>query len=404
MKRSAILALSLAFLPLPASAQAPNPDIKIGERFSLRSAVLNEERPYLIYLPASYGEGSNARQRYPVLYLLDGDAHFHSATGVVQFMSGGVNRNLQIPEMIVVAVLNTDRTRDMTPTHSRVGFDGKDAPYFETSGGGDAFLKFFKDELCPRIDSTYRTMPYRILVGHSLGGLLALHALVNAPETFNAYIAIDPSVWWDNQLLVRRAESRLKELRNAHEAVYITMANTPGVEARDRKVGEGATRRLARVLQSAAPGVRCSLRYFDAEDHGSVPLLSLYHGLLNIFDGYKLWVDADRQEPSDLSAHFKRQSERLGVTLLPPEATVNGMGYYLLYQAKNVDKAIEYFKLNVANYPDSPNVYDSLAAAYTVKGDKALAIENLEKALKLNPSNESTAKHLRELRGQREPD
>ena len=179
------------------------------------------------------------------------------------------------------------------------------------------------------------------------------------------------------------------------------MANTPGFESGDPSV-EGATRRFARLLQSASPGVRSSLQYFETENHGSVPLVSLYYGLLKIFDGYMMMADSDRQQPSDLTAHYKRQSERLGVTLLPPEATVNGMGYYLLYQAKNVDKAIEYFKLNVANYPDSYNAYYSLAQAYRVKGEKTLAIENFEKSLKLNPANEAAAKQVQELRGQEE--
>lgn len=403
MKTCVGFALALALGVVSASARESGRDIKIGERFGLTSDVLDEERPYLVYLPASYDDGAHARQRYPVLYLLDGDANFHSASGVVEFMSGGVNRNLQIPEMIVVAIPNTDRTRDLTPTHTTVGFDGKDAPYLGTSGGGGAFLRFLKEELFRRIDSTYRTLPYRVLVGHSLGGLLALDAMVDAPEMFNACIAIDPSVWWDNQVLVRRAESRLAELKGLHRAVYISMANTPGMEPRSRKAAEAATRRLARILQAASPNVRCSLQYFAAEDHGSVPLLSLYHGLLHVFDGYKVWIDADRQRPSDLTAHFKRQSERLGVTMLPPEATVNGMGYYLLYQVRNVDRAIEFFKLNVANYPDSPNAYDSLAEAYTAKGETALAIENYEKSLGLNPANEAAAKRLRELKGEGSP-
>lgn len=397
--RSIMLALSLTMVVLSASAQEKGHDIKIGETFSLRSKILNEERAYWIYLPPSYNDSTFAPQRYPVLYLLDGGAHFLTASGVVQFMSGGVNRNLQSPEMIVVAILNTDRTRDMTPTHSMIDYEGKEVPYLGTSGGGDPFLRFLKDELFPRIDSTYRTMPYRILVGHSLGGLLALHALVASPEMFNAYIAIDPSLWWDKQVVFRRAESRLKEATRLRASVYISMANTPGFEPGDPKV-EGATRRFARLLQSASPGVRSSLQYFEAENHGSVPLVSLYYGLLKIFDGYMMMADSDRQQPSDLSAHYKRQSERLGVTLLPPEATVNGMGYYLLYQAKNVDKAIQFFKLNVSNYPDSYNAYDSLAEAYKVKGEKALAVENLEKSLKLNPANEGAAKRLQELRDQ----
>src|SRR6185503_17329473 len=150
-------------------------DINIGKKYSMRSKILKEERPYWVYLPNSYDE-RNKKQRFPVLYLLDGDAHFQSASGVVQFMSSG-----QIPEMIVVAIPNTNRTRDLTPTHSKIGFDGNEATFLESSGGGDTFLKFMREELFAQIDSKFHTLPARILVGHSFGGLLAIHTLLAEP-------------------------------------------------------------------------------------------------------------------------------------------------------------------------------------------------------------------------------
>ena len=152
------LALLLTLLALPVSAQQENQDIKIGEKFSLRSQILDEERPYWVCFPASYNDSI---QRYPVLYLLDGDAHFQSASGVVQFMSAGPNNNFQIPELIIVAIPNTNRDRDLTPTHSKISWDGKEAAFLETSGGGNTFLQFIRDELFPWIESTYRTLPYR---------------------------------------------------------------------------------------------------------------------------------------------------------------------------------------------------------------------------------------------------
>src|ERR1043165_8892615 len=101
MLKRATLALLLTLLAWPASGQEKGLDIKIGEAFSLRSKVLNEERPYWVYLPASYIDRTFMPRRYPVLYLLDGEAYFHSASGVVQFMSSGFNGNNQIPELIV---------------------------------------------------------------------------------------------------------------------------------------------------------------------------------------------------------------------------------------------------------------------------------------------------------------
>ncbi len=120
MLRTALFALVAATAALSASAQDANRTVTIGEKFSVRFELLNEDRPYWVYLPASYETGGGLQQRYPVLYLLDGDINFHSATGVVQFMGNGPNGNSQIPELIVVAISNTNRTRDLTPTHSTI--------------------------------------------------------------------------------------------------------------------------------------------------------------------------------------------------------------------------------------------------------------------------------------------
>src|SRR5688500_5229246 len=94
-------------------------DIKIGKKHFLRSEILKEKRPYWVFLPNSYDE-VNKKHRYPVLYLLDGDSYFQPAIGTVQYMSNGPGGNCQIPEMIIVAIPNTNRTRDLTPTHTQI--------------------------------------------------------------------------------------------------------------------------------------------------------------------------------------------------------------------------------------------------------------------------------------------
>lgn len=76
---------------------------------------------------------------------------------------------------------------------------------FPTSGQADRFLDFLEKELIPHIDRNYRTYPHRIIAGWSFGGLLATHALIHRPEIFDAYLAISPSLWWDEELLLAEA-------------------------------------------------------------------------------------------------------------------------------------------------------------------------------------------------------
>ena len=381
-------------------AQADN-RITIGEILSIKSEILEEDRPYWVYLPDSYNDETGFPSKYPVLYLLDGDGFFHSATGLVQYMSAGIYSNTQIPEMIVVAIPNTDRTRDLTPTHSTADYDGKEAPYLKTSGGGDKFLRFIRDELQPKIDSTYRTEAFNILVGHSYGGLLAAHALLEPEQIFQAYIAIDPSLSWDDSVVLRQARSVIESGGALQGRVYLTTANTvaPGYDSKlvDGPVVEDV---VALIQSAASPELHVRHDYYEAEDHTSVPTLSLYHGLLFVFDGYKPPMALFYGEPSLLKAHFERVSDRLGITLFPPETLVNGAGYEMLYYEQDVDKAIELFTLNTVNYPESFNVYDSLAEAYMVNGDKALAIANYEKSLELDPDNQNAVEQLKTLRAE----
>ena len=233
-----------------------------------------------------------------------------------------------------------------------------------------------------------------------MGGLLAIHALLTAPKTFQGIIAIDPSLWWDNQVMVNRAKAFLAAAKGLRNGVFISLANTPQIGTfNNPKLNEEAIRNFARSFEMKSPtSLRSKLQYFETEDHGSVPLLSLYHGLLFIFEGYRpIWA-MFLEPPSNITAHFKKVSERLGVELLPPEQLTNSMGYALLYELREVDKAIGLFKLNVSLYPKSFNAYNSLAESYLVKGDKALAVTNYEKSLELNPGNQKAKDQLQKLK------
>ena len=374
-------------------------DITIGKKYSMHSKTLKEERPYWVYLPNSYEE-DNQKRRYPVLYLLDGDAHFQSVSGVVQFMSSGINGNCQIPEMIVVAIPNTDRTRDLTPTHTNIGISGKEESHLRSSGGGNTFLKFIRDELFSQIDSKFHTLPMRILVGHSFGGLLAIHTLLDNPDMFQAYVAIDPSLFWDNQLLNHHAGNKIRTIRKLRKSLYISSANSPVVLNNNPIKMRRAIRKFVKTLDAARTvNFRLGFQYFDSEDHGSVPLLSLYHGLLFVFEGFK---HAGLESLPAMKTRFKRLSKRLGGDVLPPEGYVNSMGYTMLYGMKDMKKAVAFFEYNIANFPNSANAFDSLGEAYMVKGDKAEAIKNYKKSLKLDPNNHNAARLIRELKDKKE--
>lgn len=371
--------------------QPDSASISIGTKHAINSKILNEERAYWVHLPASYEDLYHAPQSYPVLYLLDGDWSFHAFSGVLDFTGG----SLQTPEFIIVAIPNTDRTRDLTPTHTKQWHQGKEEDFLENSGGGDAFLQFIKDELFPKIKSDYRTLPYRLFVGHSFGGLLALHALLNHSDMFHAHLAIDPYMAWDNELLTHQARQMLLEGKKLTSKVYVSLANNTddGMDVVEQK-----NREFVKVLESfSSSDFHLKFQYFEEEVHHTVPLLSLYHGLLFIFEGFRPDLVESYKNPAHLMKHFEGASDKIGLSFLPPEGFVNGWGLYLLNDKKDIDKAFEAFEMNATNYPESYNVYKSLAEGYEAKNETGLAIEHYEKAIALSPDLQELKDKLCEL-------
>ena len=192
-----IISALLFFLNIELCSQTDN-EFKIGTSKVINSHILQEKRKVWIYLPEGY---DNSRTKYPLLYLLDGNTYFHTTTGLVDFLSFAGD----IPKLIIVGIENVNqdtRYRDFTPTQAK-GFHGEDIP---TSGGADNFLRFLKKELVPFIEKNYRTEPFKIIVGTSMGGLFTSYALIKEPGVFNAYFAISPSLGWDNEYVNRLSE------------------------------------------------------------------------------------------------------------------------------------------------------------------------------------------------------
>lgn len=373
---STMRALSLCLLTLFisvaafAQAQAPAaPGIPGVTTLRIKSAVLGEDRNILVRTPRGY-EAGNAR--YPVLYMTDGDAHITHTGATADFLA----RNGRMSELIVVGIPNTDRTRDLSPTKiSTVGATG--APQFPTSGGADKFLQFIETEVMPEIEKNYRAHPYRILAGHSLGGLFTVYAMVSKPDLFNSYIAVSPALNWDNQVVIKRAEEFLKTRKEAPRTLYFSLGYEPGPI-------EDAFHQFKQLLtRYPGKGLEWEAQEMTDEDHGSVVLRSHYAGLRKIYSDWRIPQDPDSgQIGVDLKgadAHYKKLSDKFGYTMGTPELLINQIGYQLLF-AERPEDAIAAFKANVERYPDSANVYDSLAEAYERGGRNDLAAPLYEKA------------------------
>jgi predicted alpha/beta superfamily hydrolase len=368
--RGLLCLLSLLLLSSAAFGQgAPTPLYEAPTRLVIKSEVLGEERIVLIRTPFGYERNG---QRYPVLYMTDGDAHIQHTSSTIEFLA----RNGRMPEMIIVAITNTDRGRDLTPTRANVTRpDGK--LQFPTSGGADKFIKFIEAELMPAIEAKYRVQPYRMLAGHSLGGLFAVHVMMSRPELFNSYIAVSPSLQWDDQMMIKRAEQFLTNRKEFKKTLFLTLGNEQGGIAASFKT-------FKELLGRYKPeGFVWEAVQMEDEDHNSVVLRSHYLGMRKEFDGWQL----PREPATGLvigglkgaDEHYRKLSQKLGYTLAVPEGLVNQIGYQLMGTGK-LEEAIAAFKSNTERYPASANVYDSLAEAYERSNQLDLARQNYEKA------------------------
>ncbi len=388
-----------------ATAQSSN-QVIIGTIDSINSKILGEERKIWIYIPEGGPGGIYAKQRYPVVYLLDGDAHFYSVVGMIQQLSQ-VNGNTICPEMIVVGIPNTDRTRDLTPTHIVSDLPMMDSASSVNSGGGEKFISFIEKELIPHVDSLYPTEPYRMLIGHSFGGLTVINSLVHHTNLFNSYVAIDPSMWWDNGMFLKETKSALTTKDYKGTTLFLGIANTmpDGMDTLTAKTDTTLdTKHIRSILElnsylgrTKQNSLKSKTKYYNDDNHGSVPLIAEYDALHFIFDFYPLkltrpeYMNMNKDVISKIEKHYEDVSKHLGYKVKLPESMVNSMGYQNL-SAKNYEIAEYLFKLNIANYPESANTYDSLGDLYDAKGDKDNAIINYKKAMSIKEMPETKMK------------
>jgi len=380
-------------------------DITIGKIHTIDSEILNEKRKIWISIPETKNESEaifQEKKKYPVLYVLDGDSHFKALVGMIDDLSSA-NR---CPKMIVVGIPNKSyktRNRDLTPTKTK-----PNPPYFtknmaDESGGGPNFISFIEKELFPYIEANYSTESYRMFIGHSLGGLTVVNTLIEKPELFDAYVAIDPSMSYDDKKLLNTIKNTKLDNKYINKSLYLAIANTmdEGMDLKDvQKDTSKETEHIRAILELNTRlkdkyQDNFKSKYYEQENHQSVPFIAEYDALRYAFDFYELsFTLQDYARPNIVDMvtnHYKKVSEVFKRDVKPSEEFVNQMGYNFL-MVKNFEKAKAFFEMNVTNYPTSFNAYDSLGDFYLESGNKEKAIESFQKSVDLNKDSYSKKK------------
>lgn len=384
-----LLLVSILFSSKMLFSQTDN-NLFWGEKNLIYSEILEDDREFWVHLPMDYEKGQNI---YPVLYITDGDEHFFLASGLTEFMGS----QFIIPEFIIVSIFHKDRNHDLTPTHCLNDINGFQSEAAKVSGGGEKLLQFIEKELIVKIENKYRVSSYRILAGHSLGGLFCTYAYLTRSNLFNGFISMDPALNWDNYVCEQILKSLPGDAQNFKNKLYISSAHNAPEGKRDK--GPFRKSQLSFTKELKNKGVKnTKFEVFEKETHMTVPYRSLYSGLIFIFPDYYIFKNPGfSPEIPFIEEFYKNLSDLYAMNITPPEYLIEMIGKHYLFENTDYPKAIDFFKLNTINYPDSYKAFDFLAKAYKASGDIDNAILNFKKSLKLNPNNNDTQKILFEL-------
>jgi len=366
--------LAVSFLLLTNFASLTGQEtISIGVSHTIKSSVLNEDRTISVHVPSGFYGMDETNLRYPVLYLLDGEALFLPTVGITNQMSSPFTANDLLPKMIIVGIPNSNRNRDLSPSKAMIA---NDPTTIENTGGASNFADFIEMEVIPYVDAHYPTVPHRSLLGHSLGGLFVLKTLIERPGIFNNYLCIDPDLSWDNYEFSKEVIDSLKEKQFINQRLFLASANTslPGMTMNEVKVDTNDITRITKSnllfseqLSKIEPsGISFKEKYYESENHFQVPVTATYDGLRYLFADYSYqpmiqyyFPDSEQGKINlvqDITRHFNNLSNTMGYTVLPLESYINSwaFGFLSLGKFELTEELLDY---NIENYPDSQNVH-----------------------------------------------
>lgn len=382
---------------------------KVGILDSLHSRILNETRKIYVQLPSDYNPEKN--RKYPVVYILDGEIFLPTVNDVLYYYSGGY-----MPEMVLVGISNEkNRTRDLTTSTITTKYG---MPFKAKNGQADNFRKFIEKELFPYVESKYPVTNYRTLIGHSYGGLFTIYTLLNYPEMFTNYLAIDPSLDWDNQKLLKQAKILLNAHNYKNKSLFMSLSGqldmqNSGItlenvmkDTTDYTLFARSNIAFANIVkENAKNGLSFKWKFYPRDIHGTVSFPSIMDGMIWLFKWFQMEntakfnsFDTPKNELLSIIRHReKKLREHFGYAVPPyPEELLNMLGYMNLQQP---EKAKMYFELAIEYYPKSVNAYDSMGEFYEKHGEYAKAIKYLTKAFELS-GNDLYKKRIESLKAE----
>ena len=315
-------------------------EFNTGERLTINSRHLNEERKIQVLLPESYQ--ANIAATYPVIYLLDGDYNFHGVSGMLDFLA---NKAQLIPDVILVGIADkgTENYRKyMTPS--------------KQTGKAELFLRFLEKELQPVIKKQYRTANNSILIGQSIGGAFVLNTLTESPNAFDHLMAVSPAVWANDYAVMEKTKAFIENREFAPVSLYLSLGD-------ETQMGVHS---ILHLLDEAQPKhIQWRFSHYPDENHNSVGLVSIRDNLKTIFEG---WFITDTQlshsfTPEQLLTHYQNLLASLKINQPIPTPSIKSAIRYF-YRQEKVTQIPAFMEKVKTTLPASEQGFILMQAAY----------------------------------------
>ena len=352
--------------PMYTGAQAAEP-----VSFTIESKMLGEKCKAMVYLP--YGYTTN-KDKYPVVYVLDAEYNAAFTAEAATVLEG----NEKMPPAIIIGISSNNRGRDLTPAGDKGWTPPQEMP---SSGGADRFLDYIEKELIPYVNKNYRAEPFNVIIGHSLGGLLAMHSFATRPDLFQATIALESSLWWNDGAVGKETMDFLTAHPGYKGKLFIARIKIP------REVWFPINTTIVDYFEKKRPaGLEYNYTELDKEEHATMVFPATYFGLRDIFADHFFKLDEKANEKT-VTDYYTALSAKYGYTVKMPQQ-IFAFLWDMAGHDKKYPEAIKYGELRIKNYPNSYRAYMDLAGTYTETGNKEMAVQLLTKALELHPGDE----------------
>ena len=279
-------ACGLAYQNTP-GAGAKTSQVKIID--TIHSKILNEDRYIWLHVPET---ARNLTNKYPVVFVFDAEANFDATKNILDKVSKDPALK-SAGDVILVGIGNIWlRYRDYTPTHVDPS-QWVDASTAKTTGGGEKFVSFIEKELLPYLEKKYPVSSVRTLIGHSLGGLMVMNILLKHAALFDNYIAIDPSMWWDDNKFLDESVSILGSQSFDNKNLFLAIANEQDKKMTTDQIRKDTSAKTFMIRPSfllvnlieknKQNGLRFQWKFYKDEHHMTVNTPATFDALKSIF-------------------------------------------------------------------------------------------------------------------------